>query len=57
MKKILFLLLGFILGFIFASIVSIYTIKIKNIISNGQNVNNAKITISLFGNSFDYYYE
>lgn len=57
MKKIILILLGFIIGFIFASIVSIYEIKIENVKSNGQNINNVGITISVFGNSFNYYYE
>ena len=57
MKKYLLILLGFILGFVFASITCIYAIRIENVTSNEQNVNNVGITISIFGNNFDYYYE
>ena len=57
MKKYLLILLGFMIGFIFASIVSIYAIKVENVKSNGQNINNVGITISVFGSSFDYYCE
>lgn len=57
MKKYLLILLGFILGFIFASIISVYSLRIESVQSNGKNINNVGITISVFGNSFDYYYE
>lgn len=57
MKNYLLILLGFMIGFIFASIVSIYAIKVENVKSNGQNINNVGITISIFGNAFEYYYE
>lgn len=57
MKNYLLILFGFIMGVIFTVLVSIYSIKITRVESNGKNVNNAGITISIFGNKFDYYYE
>ena len=57
MKKYLLILLGFMLGFIITSIISVYSLRIESIQSNGKNINNVGITISLFGSSFDYYYE
>lgn len=57
MKNYLLILFGFIMGVIFMVLVSIYSIKITRVESNGENVNNAGITITLFGNEFDYYYE
>ena len=57
MKKYLLILLGFILGMIFLAIIGIHSIKIVKIESNGKIINNAGITISIFGSSFDYYYE
>ena len=42
---------------IFLSIIAIHSIKIVKIESNGKIINNAGITISVFGSSFDYYYE
>lgn len=57
MKKIILILLGFILGMIFLGILVIHSIKIVKIESNGKIINNAGITISIFGSSFDYYYE
>ena len=57
MKNYLLILFGFIMGVIFTALVSIYSIKITRVESNGKNVNNAGITITLFGNDFNYYYE
>ena len=57
MKKIILILLGFILGMIFLGIIGIHSIKIVKIESNGKIINNAGITISIFGNEFNYYYE
>lgn len=57
MKKFILILLGFILGMIFAAIMAIYTIKITKVESNGKIIDNAGITITLFGNDFNYYYE
>lgn len=59
LKKIIIILilLGFILGMIFSAIITIHSIKIVKIESNGKIINNAGITISIFGSSFDYYYE
>lgn len=57
MKKIILILLGFILGMMFAVIMAIYTIKITKVESNGKIIDNAGITITLFGNDFNYYYE
>lgn len=57
MKKIILILLVFILGMIFSAIITIHSIKIVKIESNGKIINNAGITITLFGNDFNYYYE
>lgn len=57
MKKFILILLGFILGMIFAAIMATYTIKITKVESNGKIIDNAGITITLFGNDFNYYYE
>lgn len=42
---------------IFTSMMAIYTIKITKVESNGKIIDNAGITIRLFGNDFNYYYE
>lgn len=57
MKKIILILLGFILSIIFLGIIGMHSIKIVKIESNGKIINNAGITISIFGNEFNYYYE
>ena len=57
MKRLMLILLGFILGMIFTAIMVIYTIKITKVESNGKIIDNAGITITLFGDDFNYYYE
>lgn len=57
MKKIILILLVFILSIIFLGIIAMHSIKIVKIESNGKIINNAGITISIFGNEFNYYYE
>ncbi len=57
MKRIGLIMIGFVLGFIFTAIISMYTIKIDSIVSEGTAVDNAGVTITLFGNKFNYYYE
>lgn len=53
MKKVLILLIGVIIGVV----ISIYTLEIKGIKSEGKTLNNVGITISIFGFDFNYYYE
>lgn len=57
LKKIILILLGFILSIIFLGILVIHSIKIVKIESNNKIINNAGITIKLLGNEFNYYYE
>lgn len=57
MKKFILILLGFILGMIFTAIMAMYSVQITKIESNGKVIDNAGVTITLFGNDFNYYYE
>ena len=57
MKKIIIILLGFIIGIIFSAIIAIHSIKIVEIESNGKKINNAGITFTILGAELNYYYE